>query len=196
MTFQKGDIALLFGHNSYWDGTVVKITSSHHHDVFSQITGYKCKIVALSSAQLDPIRSRHAIGDDIQQWSTCLLVPAKNYLALCTICAGQCTVTVTTNISTYWDCSGCGASYLDHGFRTAVDASRLTPKTKAAWLAPTKPHSQALLPQPARSHNPHSVADNYKKLKAMGTNYEPFCSCDVFNFGCSCGRTEWEKSNG
>jgi hypothetical protein len=182
-SFQIGDLAMIMGHNPYWDGCIVKIRTPLSRHLSISEKGHICEIAVFSPAMMDTARrpQYQKIGTEIGAWNASSLEHPKKFSALCPYCKGNsyCTVTTVTETGTAFKCSTHGACGLRHDSRTVKEAKWLTPTSKWAWFT----H----LPQPLQPAQP---TIEYPKAA------EPFCQCDVFNFGCSCAALEWEKSNG
>jgi len=188
--FQPGDLAMIIGHNSYWDGCVVKIKSVLGSYWNTSGNGHICEIAVFSPAMMDPARrpSNQKIGYDIGAWDASFLEIPRRFSALCTACKGNsfCEVIDVTETRTVFECkSPSSHAYstpycsLDHDVRTAEEAKWLTPTSKWAW------HSLA----------PPSATNIQPTIEYPKATPEPQCQCDIFNFGCSCQRLTWENSN-
>jgi hypothetical protein len=189
-TFQPGDLAMIMGHNTYWDGCIVKITSPLIRQLGLSHQGHVCELVVLSPAMMDPSRASKKIGSGIGAWWSSLLEIPKNFSALCPYCKGNsfCEVNVVTETGTAFKCNTHGRCGLRHDSRSIEEAKWLTPTSKWAWftLLPVSQWPNQLRPQetiiPIKGGIP-------KLIKAP-----PACICDVFNFGCTCPALQWEKS--
>lgn len=185
-SFKIGDLAIIMGQNSdpfdaagYWDGCIVKVVSPIVKD-FNNKQAHECEIVVPSPAMMDTVSTGRGC------WSIDVLEYPKNFSALCPVCKGNsfCTVLEVNKIETIFMCNTSSHRYntpyasLEHNARTAEEAKWLTPTSKWAWFG---------LP---KNINPLSEDEDWF------TAQPPVCSCDVFNFGCSCSRLDWEKNNG
>ena len=184
-TFQPGDLAMILGHNEYWDGCIVKVTSPLSRHLSTSGKGHICEIAVFSPAMFDPARrpKYQKIGTDVGAWNVSSLELPKNFSALCPYCKGNsfCEVSLITPTGTTFKCKTHGLQHLFHDARTAEETKWLTPTSKWAWLSLAPLHQNG--PQPTIE---------YPKPKSAP---EPVCICDIFNFGCTCKRFDWENGN-
>jgi len=196
--FFTGGLALIIGHNKHWDGALVKITGPYSYFPNAKYHGYPCELIARSAEmmhkqlypQLATVPGRPVLKVDIGPWSDSLLEKPKNFSARCTACLGNsfCDVTKITETETVFHCKAHGYCSLRHDQRTAEEAEWLTPNSKWAWLS----LAALLTPQTTAQPTTQPIIE-YPEPKPLP---EPVCICDVFNFGCTCKRRDWEKSSG
>lgn len=200
-SFQPSDLAMIMGHNDYWDGCIVKIVSPLvRQPGFSVLQGHECEVVAYSPAMMDPSRrpAWQQVGSNVGYWTIDVLEIPKNFSALCTACQGNsfCEVIEITETKTVFKCNAplshkYNTPYcsLDHDQRTVEEAKWLTPTSKWAWLS----LAPLLTPQNPTQQPTIEYPDSKWGVVAAA---EPVCTCDVFNFGCTCPALQHEKNNG
>lgn len=173
---------MILGDNNYWDGCIVKILSTNQ--------GYECEIAVFSPEMMIKRPARHKIGANVGCWGVSKLQIPKNFCAQCPHCeTKQPTGHSLSKVSsvgihyTFFECAIHGHSASSHKYRSAEEAKWLTPASKGAWLHGIK--------IPKFMANAPSIDEILLTPSLLSA---PTCTCDVFNFGCTCPALQHEKN--